>query len=610
MKKNFHLSLHHILIISFVSQVLIAVGLTSYFSWKNGQKTVEAMAMRLSREVTSHTQQHINDYLKIPTLFLKINRIFAQYKYLNIDNNQELRNVFWREAQIDPKIDTIYFGSETGDFIEIELKNPPKIYLRTSATAPYWEIYRLNEEGQKTDKIERKKYDPRERPWYRAAIEQKKLTWSPIYLFTDPPVLGITPAIPLFDSKTGNPQGVMAIDLTLEDISEFLSSLKISSSGRVFIIEKSGEIIATSTGNPVVIETKNGNKRLNYQNSKDDLIHNTAQFLSQKFNDFNSIDEQQQLIFKLNRDRYFIQIHTLNNHPGLDWLIITVIPESDFMEHIWTNMYTTLTLSSLAAISAVGLGAIANKWIAKSVTRLSQMAKSLANGTINQIEIQSKIEELDIFTQYFNSMALRLQTSMESLEAADLRCEQEIAKRTKFLQQTNQELNRLAHTDSLTQIYNRYHFDIVLEQIWQQAIRDRQEIAILLFDVDYFKLYNDTYGHPAGDECLKKVATAISNALNRGQDIAARYGGEEFAVILPNTKVAGAFLVAERIKEAIAELRIIHETSAIENYVTVSCGVASLLASNAFKATDLVSRADRALYQAKLLGRNCIFIGS
>ncbi len=599
MKKSFHLSLHCILVISFISQILVAVGLTSFFSWNNGRKTIEAMALRLSREVTSHTQQHINGYLTNPTLFLKINLIFTDYEYLDVDNIDDLQKIFWRQSQIDSQIDTIYFGSETGDFVEIEMKNPPKVSIRNSLTEPYWETFSLNEKGQKINKIGKKRYDPRTRPWYKAAIEKRQLVWSPIYLFTDPPVLGITPAIPLIDSDTGQLKGVMAIDLTLDDISQFLSSLKISSSGRVFIVEKSGEIIATSTGNSVVVNTKNGKERLNYKNSKDDLIRDTAQFLSQKFDTFQNTDTQQQFIFEQNSDRYFVQTENLNNHPGLDWFIVTVIPESDFTEHVWANIYTTFLLSFIAAISAACLGAIANQWIFKSITRLTQGMKALANGTIQEIEIKPKIAELAIFTQYFNRIALELET-------ADSRCKREVAERTQFLQQTNQELNRLAHTDSLTQIYNRYHFDVVLEQIWQQAIRNKQEIAILLFDIDYFKLYNDTYGHPAGDECIKQVARAICGALNRGQDIAARYGGEEFAVILPNTKIVGASLVARRIKDAVEELQITHRTSMVQNYVTVSCGVASFLATMENSPRELIERADRALYRAKSQGRNCI----
>ncbi len=610
MRNPLNLSLHHILIISCISQIVVAVGLTSYFSWKNGQKTVEAMALRLSREVTCHTYEHINHYLNTPTLFLNINSIFADYKHLNLDKLEELQNIFWKQTQIHPEINTIFFGNQAGDFVEIEMKNPPKLYIRNSNTAPNWEIYSLNSQGKKIEQIEQREYDPRIRPWYKKAIKQNKLVWSPIYLFTDPPVLGITVAIPLIDQDTGNPKGVMAIDLTLSDISQFLSSLKISSSGRVFIVEKSGEIIATSTENSVILTTETGNKRLKYQDSQDNLIYDTAQFLHQKFNGFENITDQQQLIFKLEGKRYFVQTQNLNHHLGLDWLIITVIPESDFTEYIWANIYTTLSLSCLAAISALTLGAIANRWIAKSINLVSQRIKALSSGTIAQIELQPKIQELVIFTRCFNLMASQIQTSLHQLETAESRCQAQIQERTQFLEKSNQELSRLAHTDSLTQIYNRYHFDTVLEQIWQQAIRNKHEIAILLLDIDYFKLYNDTYGHPAGDECLRKVAGAIRNALNRGQDIATRYGGEEFAVILPNTKVSGAFVVAQRIKSAVDELKIVHAGSTIHDYVTVSCGVASLLPTKASTTQDLVNCADQALYQAKLLGRNYIFVGS
>ena len=152
MKQPPSLSLRYILIISLISQVLVAVGLTSYFSWRNGQKTVEALALRLSREVASHTEQHVNNYLNTPTLFLKINRIFADSKRLNLDNQQDLQDAFWRQTQITPQVDTLYFGNELGDFMEVEMEESPRVAIRNSLTAPNWEIYRVDEQGQKTKK--------------------------------------------------------------------------------------------------------------------------------------------------------------------------------------------------------------------------------------------------------------------------------------------------------------------------------------------------------------------------------------------------------------------------------------------------------------------------
>ena len=418
MKKSSHISLGHILIVSLISQVLVAVGLTSYFSWRNGQKTVEALALRLSREITSHSQKHVNNYLNTPTLFLNINQVLANSQDLNLDSQQDLHDTFWGQTQITPHVDTLYFGSETGDFIEIEMENSPKLAIRNSSTAPNWQVYHLDKQGQKIQKIEEKEFDPRTKPWYRAAINEKKLVWSPIYLFPDPPVLGITPAMPLIDDRTGEFKGVMAIDLTLNDISQFLSTLKISDSGRVFIIEKSGEIVATSTNNSVVVSTKIGNERLHSADSQDELIRSTTQFLQTKFNNFQNIETQEQLIFKFNHDRYFVQITDVDSYPGLDWLMVTVIPESDFIQYKRSNTYTTVLLSFLALISAACLGAVANQWIAKSVTNFSKVAKDLSSGEIRTIEEQQKIKELAAFTEYFNSMASQLETSAQNLQDA------------------------------------------------------------------------------------------------------------------------------------------------------------------------------------------------
>ncbi|MGF1540851.1 MAG: diguanylate cyclase [Pleurocapsa sp.] len=610
MKKAGSISLRQILVVSLISQVLVAVGLISYFSWRNGQKTVEALALRLSREVASHTQKHVNNYLNTPSIFLNINRIFAESGHLNVNSQRELQDAFWLQTQISPQVDTLYYADQTGDSIEIERKGSPKIAIRNSSTAPEREVYTLDRHGQKIQRIDSKEYDPRTRPWYQAATKEKKLVWSPIYLFTDPPVLGITPAIPLIDRQTGTLQGVMAIDLTLDDISKFLSTLKISNSGRAFIIEKSGEIVATSTNNPLVVTTKTGNKRLHSADSKDSLIRATAQFLETKFHhNFQNIQTQQQLIFKFNHHRHFVQITNLDSYPGLDWLMVTVIPESDFIEYIRSNTYTTMLLSFLALIAAACLGAIANRWITQSVTRFSQVAEAISSGEIHTIEEQPKIKELAMFTRSFNFMALQLKTSAKNLEDVESKWQKRVEERTKSLQEANQELNRLAHIDSLTQIYNRYHFDVALQQIWQQAIREKQELAIILCDVDNFKPYNDTYGHLAGDRCLQQVAKAIDCAVSRGQDVAARYGGEEFVVILPNTKIVGAVRVAKRIKNAVNNLKIPHTTSTIKDCVTVSCGVSCLLPAHELTPQHLVQSADRALYQAKFQGRDRIVVG-
>lgn len=172
------------------------------------------------------------------------------------------------------------------------------------------------------------------------------------------------------------------------------------------------------------------------------------------------------------------------------------------------------------------------------------------------------------------------------------------------LQQANLELERLATLDSLTQVANRRRFDEYLQQEWQRMIRESQPLSLILLDVDYFKAYNDYYGHQQGDECLVTVARAISQGVKRSVDLVARYGGEEFAVILPNTNRAGAINVAEIIQAQIRDLQIPHAQSVICAYVTVSLGIASATPAMGGSCHELIAAADAALYQAKRRGRD------
>ncbi|TNE76577.1 MAG: diguanylate cyclase [Gammaproteobacteria bacterium] len=165
-------------------------------------------------------------------------------------------------------------------------------------------------------------------------------------------------------------------------------------------------------------------------------------------------------------------------------------------------------------------------------------------------------------------------------------------------------LEVMAITDELTGLYNRRHFNEHLNQEWQRGIRSGEPLALILLDIDYFKQYNDHYGHIAGDECLKSVSASLQRSLLRCSDLAFRYGGEEFCVLLPNTDLDGAHRVAQRIRSAVARLNIPHDSSAIANSVTLSDGIASSIPSADCQPEQLTALADEALYEAKARGRN------
>lgn len=165
-------------------------------------------------------------------------------------------------------------------------------------------------------------------------------------------------------------------------------------------------------------------------------------------------------------------------------------------------------------------------------------------------------------------------------------------------------LENLSSIDGLTGIPNRRYFEQTLHQEWRRAIRSKAPLSLIMMDIDYFKKFNDHYGHPSGDECLKSVAKTMSGPPHRSSDFVARYGGEEFVAVLPDTEITGAFTVGERIRQNVRDLQIHHAQSPVDDYVTISAGISSMIPTNNHEPGILIERADKALYLAKKEGRN------
>ncbi|MBE9204565.1 PleD family two-component system response regulator [Synechocystis salina LEGE 06099] len=177
------------------------------------------------------------------------------------------------------------------------------------------------------------------------------------------------------------------------------------------------------------------------------------------------------------------------------------------------------------------------------------------------------------------------------------------------LESANQMLERLAKVDQLTQLANRRQLELFLDTEWPEAIRENYPFSILMSDIDYFKNYNDHYGHQGGDDCLQQVAKALSKVVHRPKDLAARYGGEEFLIALPNTDLEGAIHIGENIQAEITSLAIPHAKSAIASHVTLSIGCASTIPCLGSSWEQLVAAADKYLYEAKAQGRNRLVSG-
>ncbi|MBF0421992.1 MAG: diguanylate cyclase [Magnetococcales bacterium] len=184
----------------------------------------------------------------------------------------------------------------------------------------------------------------------------------------------------------------------------------------------------------------------------------------------------------------------------------------------------------------------------------------------------------------------------------------DLADKNNQLVELNKRLRDLASIDGLTGIPNRRRFDEFLHQEWNRALRDQTPLSLILMDIDFFKPYNDNYGHAEGDDCLKKVARTMAASITRGIDLLARYGGEEFVCVLPDTDTSGMTKVGNRLREAIIAQKIPHEHSKAASHVTISMGGVSTIPDRQFLPENLIQSADQFLYKAKKQGRNRLIV--
>lgn len=201
---------------------------------------------------------------------------------------------------------------------------------------------------------------------------------------------------------------------------------------------------------------------------------------------------------------------------------------------------------------------------------------------------------------------LKLRHEMDRRKAR----ERELLEVTRQLEEANKTLQRFSYLDGLTGVSNRRFFDDTLNKEWKRAMREQQPLGMIMIDIDFFKAYNDYYGHQGGDDCLRKVAKTINAVPKRPTDFVARYGGEEFAVVLPNTDLEGVRVVAEQMLDDVRNLVIPHERSKVADRITISIGLVSSLPKKGQDCADLIKRADIALYNAKSEGRNRIKVSA
>ncbi len=415
--------LRTVLIVPFIVQLAGAVGLTGYLSWRNGQQAVNHVASQLRNEVTERVQLHLKNYLEKPYIITQINNRAARLGLISFDNKQFSEYFLWDKLQIFDSVYAIYFGSEQGEFVYVKREEDGSYTAKRVEIPPERYAYRLDEQGNRVEFLEVDQYDPRQRPWYMNTLLTEQANWSKIYRFTGGE-LGITASDTFYDSF-GNFRGVIGVDIILSLVSDYLKNIQISQKGQVFIIEHSGLLVATSTGEePFTLEENNQAKRLAAINSQNPLTAGTAKYLLERYKHLSLVKQSQQLDFRLNGKRKFVQVVPYQDQLGLDWLIVVVVPEDDFMEQIQNNTRTTIVLCLIAFGVAIGIGI----WTANSVTKpilsLNRAAKAIRLGKWSYQVNSSRCDELRELAESFQCMAEQMQDSFTTLEAKNAAMQQ------------------------------------------------------------------------------------------------------------------------------------------------------------------------------------------
>ena len=216
--------------------------------------------------------------------------------------------------------------------------------------------------------------------------------------------------------------------------------------------------------------------------------------------------------------------------------------------------------------------------------------------------IHKPINRIELIARVRSSLNLKHETDKR------IQREKELVESTQKLNKANQKLRYLSYVDELTTIANRRYFDEFLAKEWHRASRQQKPLSLIMIDIDFFKDYNDTYGHTRGDVCLSQVARTLSGTLKRPGDFVARYGGEEFVAVLPDTGIRGAAKVAETLRANVQTLGLEHKSSPIDTVVTVSLGVSSAGPAPHSEPDVIVTLSDKALYRAKQEGRNRVVV--
>jgi signal transduction histidine kinase len=433
--------LRTILVFPFVLQIVGAVGLVGYLSFRNEQQAVNDFAEKLLDRSNAVVTQRLDTYLQTAQDINQLNAEAIRLGELNLQDPTRAGRHFWKQSQI---FDVSYIGGAlpTGDFSGAGrwLKGQgTTIDERSARLGNRNYVYSTDNQGNRKKVVYVYGYDPRKENWYPTAVKAGKPIWSSVYNWDETPELvSIDAGYPVYDSQH-RLIAILDVSLFLSNLSQFLRQSAVSPSAKVFVMERNGALIASSATEPPFTLVKGKAERLSAFKSQDPLIQATARSLQKTFGTFKQVTKEQQIDFSFKGNRQFLRVTPWRDKFGLDWLVVVVAPETDFTGQLNDNTHTTVLLCLGALTLAMLVGILTARWITSPILKITRAARGIAGGHFDQtVIVLNRQDELGELSELFNSMSFQLQTSFNELQSAN----QSLSEKEKQLESYNQNLEQ------------------------------------------------------------------------------------------------------------------------------------------------------------------------
>jgi diguanylate cyclase (GGDEF)-like protein len=564
--------------ISFIMLILTTSSLIGYFLFSSWKVSIENMVSKMQNHTNEDILEQVEKFISNPMHINEANYNVIQNEIVNLQDKEKREKFF--AGVIKTNKDEIYsftYGTENREYYgaRINKKNEIEIIENNSKTNGKSRYYSIKNDLTSGELVEEtNKFDPRTRDWYIVAKQKQKQAFSPIYKHFVMDDLAISAAYPIYNDK-GILQGVLGTHVTLSKINKYLEEVGKDYSAIAYIVEKdSGELIANSLEKPN-FESLEDNK---IKRIKINEIEN--KYLADVYQNY-KVKGSNKFVVKSENDKLHITV-TECKEGGLNWLIITAIPESQFTSGLIKGIQISILLSIFAIIIAILIYIKNTSVVLKPIYNLINTTEKFSKGDFSQRAEIYRDDEIGKLSSAFNKMAQQLYGLINNLE-------EKVKERTTELEKTNEEVIYLSYHDQLTGLYNRRYFE---EELIRLDVEKNLPLTIVMADMNGLKLINDSLGHSMGDRLIKKVSEVITKGC-RKDDIVARLGGDEFVILLPKTDSNETKKIIKRIENIALEEKV----GSVN--ISISFGYESKTSIEE-KIEEVLKKAEDCMYKKKL----------